>query len=479
MKFLLKTSLAGLAITGLMACHSEDKKNTPATGLVKDSVTTFEKVEKGNILVWKATNDTTISYAIYIPAVYDGVNALPAIAFFDPHGNGSLPLSNYKLLAEKYGFIFIGSNNAKNGNSPEQNIGYAEALLKDVETKVKIAKGRFYAAGFSGGARVAAGWAIQNTHIAAVIGMGAGFPNTDKPIEHPFPYIGIAGNQDFNLTELEELDHQLSQSRIIHQLLTFNGKHEWCPTAVFDKAITWLNFKAMGQHLIAKDSLAIQAYIAKTDSTIDSQESKKLYYEALTGKREKLEFLYGLQSTQEATALENQIKTLKQNPVVQKAIERKKEIRTDEKQLREALLNALATKDEKWWKPEVVKMNDPSKFQADQFLMNQRILNFLSLACYMNINQMLANRQVPEAAHFVELYAIIDPTNAEAPYIKAKIANSGGDNKTCIAQIKKAVEMGFNEPDRFAKEFKKILPEQDFNTLYAAMVNNNSLNKKK
>ena len=97
----------------------------------------------------------------------------------------------------------------------------------------------------------------------------------------------------------------------------------------------------------------------------------------------------------------------------------------------------------------------------------------------MNINQMLANRQVPEAAHFVELYAIIDPTNAEAPYIKAKIANSGGDNKTCIAQIKKAVEMGFNEPDRFAKEFKKILPEQDFNTLYAAMVNNNSLNKKK
>src|SRR5882672_10577374 len=59
--------------------------------------------------------DHTQSYALYIPAKGNGF-ALPVIYFFDPHGSGAFPLGKYKSLADKYGFIIIGSNNSKNGN---------------------------------------------------------------------------------------------------------------------------------------------------------------------------------------------------------------------------------------------------------------------------------------------------------------------------------------------------------------------------
>src|SRR5579871_4786818 len=52
--------------------------------------------------------DASQSYALYIPSIVNTA-ALPIIYFFDPHGNGSLPLNKYKSLADEYNFILVGS----------------------------------------------------------------------------------------------------------------------------------------------------------------------------------------------------------------------------------------------------------------------------------------------------------------------------------------------------------------------------------
>src|SRR5580658_5440998 len=58
--------------------------------------------------------DATQTYALYLPAGYADSAKLPVIIFFDPHGEGALPLNLYHDLADKYHFVLMGSNSSKN-----------------------------------------------------------------------------------------------------------------------------------------------------------------------------------------------------------------------------------------------------------------------------------------------------------------------------------------------------------------------------
>src|ERR1700749_4024462 len=81
--------------------------------------------------------DPAQSYALYIP-VRGGTGALPIVYFFDPHGDGSLPLKKYKSLADTYGFILAGSNNSKNGNDWPTTENIWQHLSGDTRTRLKI-----------------------------------------------------------------------------------------------------------------------------------------------------------------------------------------------------------------------------------------------------------------------------------------------------------------------------------------------------
>ena len=76
---------------------------------------------------------------------------------------------------------------------------------------MRIDDSRVYAAGFSGGARVACGLArILNMRPAGVIGCGAGLPEWLAPADLAgIPWFGTAGFGDFNLQEMKELEKEL------------------------------------------------------------------------------------------------------------------------------------------------------------------------------------------------------------------------------------------------------------------------------
>src|SRR6476659_1991592 len=85
-------------------------EDTVKVQLAKDSFTTGKIIGK---VVCK--NDASQSYALYIPVTQNNAT-MPVIYCFDPHGDGVLPLRNYKALADAYHYILVGSNNSKNGN---------------------------------------------------------------------------------------------------------------------------------------------------------------------------------------------------------------------------------------------------------------------------------------------------------------------------------------------------------------------------
>jgi hypothetical protein len=438
--------------------HNNDKKNSDTSvreiNLPKQN-TSFENIEKGKILNnRKCRADTGNDYALYIPLSYIPSVSQPVIVFFDSHGAGVLPLKKYKDLADRYGYIFAGSNNSMNGNSTELNLTFGNNLINDLESRLNIDKRRIYTCGFSGGSRVAAAVAIFTGGINTVIGCGAGFPNIDKPIENKFNYIGIAGTEDFNFDEMQELEDLLKKSDVEHIFIPFNGKHEWCPVGTMDRAFTWLKFKAMKQNLEPKDDSIIHSFLLKEKAHIAGLVKNKKEEAAYAATLQTLNFISGLSDDKELSELSSR---LENSNGVKKAKARMDELAKTEKSLKEEYLNAMALKDIPWWKRETQRLNDAGIFPPDQVIMNKRVLSFLSLACYMNINQMMKASQVNEAEHYVLLYKTIDPLNAEAPYLQAIIDLGKKNEKAALEQLELSAKLGFKEPDRFEKDFAGIL----------------------
>ena len=186
------------------------------------------------------TNDTNLSYAAYLPTNYDPANKYPVIFFYDAHANGYLPVSKYKDLAEKYGYILIGSNNSKNEVDWNTINNISQNMMNDAESRLSIDKSKIYTSGISGGAKVAGIICALSPDIKGSIGCAAAFPLTAETSSRNFDYIGFAGNEDFNMVGMKELDRNLGEKGMNHKLVIYDGKHEWPPADIYEEAFKWL-----------------------------------------------------------------------------------------------------------------------------------------------------------------------------------------------------------------------------------------------
>src|SRR5262245_3615917 len=123
----------------------------------------------------KCTADASQSYALYLPSSYSPNREWPVILAFDPGGRGRNGVERYQAAAEKYGYIVAGSNNSRNG-SPETGKA-VNAMSSDVFSRFNVDTRRIYAAGMSGGARVAFSVALGSQSIAGVMASSAGYPD--------------------------------------------------------------------------------------------------------------------------------------------------------------------------------------------------------------------------------------------------------------------------------------------------------------
>src|SRR3954469_12410706 len=141
-----------IPILCFLACSSQQpSQNQTADSIAKDSVIlqpTKDSFPKGKIIekvVCK--NNTSQSYALYIPNNHNN-EPLPVVYCFDPHGDGTLPLKNYRALADADQFILIGSNNSKNGNDWNTTQQMWNTLLADTQSRLPINSNRLYTCGF-------------------------------------------------------------------------------------------------------------------------------------------------------------------------------------------------------------------------------------------------------------------------------------------------------------------------------------------
>ena len=276
--------------------------------LVTNASAQTDSIPKGQIVERiAALNDSSQSYALYLPSNYTPNRKWPVLYAFDPGARGRVPVERFKEAAEKYGWIVLGSNNSRNG--PWNVVVNAwNAMLTDSHQRFAIDDERVYATGFSGGARAAVHIAAGCKCLAGVVANGAGFPSDLAPSSQMhFVFFGAAGVDDFNYAELKSLQDPLTKAGISHRLQTFNGRHEWPPISVATAAVEWMELHAIKSGKRPRDDGFINATWQQFLSDAKTLEEAKKYSEAYQLYNDLAASFKGLQDVAEIETKVNQL----------------------------------------------------------------------------------------------------------------------------------------------------------------------------
>lgn len=468
--------VAGISIASLFSCsssHNNDGHATKDPEKTQASVSNVkeENVVKGQIIekvICKA--DTSQSYALYLPSNYSSSKTYPVVFAFDPHGDGSLPVKNYKELAEKYHFILAGSNNSKNGTSWEDVQKIANTFFNDVQTRYYYNSQRIYCLGFSGGARIANSLTMNNGAITGVICAGAAAPAGPKTnTRENYYFMAITGNADFNYVEMKKYDLvDLAGHSIKHRLLVFDGKHEWPPVATMDEAFLWMELNQMRKVPKEKNDSIIKKGIETATKELQEALNKKEMLAAYECCRKTINFYENLGDLSYFINTYEQLKTDKSIDI---ALQKEEASWQKEENLKKKYMDAVQSNDANWWKKDIAAVNTKIKNgPREEALMNKRVLSYLSLMMYMQTTEFLKQRNTAGADYFSKLYLLVDPTNPEAHYLAAELSAIQANPADAIKFLNSAVKNGYTDKKKLenddafrnmkaSAEFQKVLGE--------------------
>ncbi len=460
----------------LFSCGNADTKKEPPSSYVPANPATKEMpadtFAEGTVIKNIACRaDASNTYALYLPNKIKKGKKYPVLFLFDAHARGSLPLIKYKDLADRYGVILACSNSSKNGQDGNTMFLIASGFIEDVLHRVPADVQNLYAGGFSGGARVAIGIALQDNRMKGIIANSAGFDPHQEPLRKSVCFVALVGNEDFNLAELKNTQVALNSTGNTNDLLIFNGKHDWAPVNDMDKAFLLLSLEGIRAKRLERNDSILNASFAA-----DAQQAERM----LKGKSDLLTraavcnlmnlYYRDLKPVEKYAAELNQIHA---DPAYQKALADQDGKSQAERALQDKYAQDVRDKDMPWWNTEVARLENENRSSKDKekVILNKRLLAYLSLVAFMNANNALNQNALPEAEHFLALYKLVDPLNSEWAYLLARLHMAQNDQPGAIANLDEAVKLGFNDLDRVRqqKEFQPLLGDPKFNEVLAKM----------
>lgn len=389
-----------------------------------------------------------ISVAMYLPKGLSAKSKMPVIYFFDPQGNGALPIELYKTIADKHGYILIGSNNIRNGlQQNELNEAFLATVLF-VNNQLPIDKKRQFTAGFSGGAKLAMLYASQYSDIIGAIACGGSMPilNSVKP---GYYYAGIVGNADFNYLECRQTFNVFEKYGFDYTAVTFDGKHEWPPLNYFELAVNGLTMYSVKMKLLdINEKWADNLYKQLTDSVTLYGQNNRLIdkYETL---QQINRWFYGVKSISD---IKKQTGILQNDAQFIAQMRNKQTMVQTEIALRSDYIRALGNKDFEWWKTEIENFGKDNPSNSEQNLVKKRLLSYLSMVTYSLAKTDLDELNFDGALNKIKVYQLVDPQNPDVYLTYARYYMLNSDTESMKTNYKKAVELGFNTPQLYAND---------------------------
>jgi len=396
------------------------------------------------------SNEASHSYEIYLPAGYDSTKAYPVIFSFDSHGSGSTAISGFKQGADRYGFIIVGSNLIRNG-IPEYEKRISE-LISDVKIRFMIDNKAVYTAGFSGGARMANYYGLQN-QLTGIISCGAGFKQKDIEGTGVNIYVyNIAGTRDCNFGETAYLPSSPECSSEKYISVQFTGIHEWPSSLVLTEAIEFMYVRLVLDKLRDESSVSISSIIDEKKQEIDSLKktnNKLALYKSLekaskmfAGKSEGKDFADELTNMNNDNTFIESLSTLKQ------ALQM-------ETMLDQGYVSAMTEESLPWWQTELKALKDStqSNKKGDMIDMMYRAKAYIGMVCFSFTNNAAKKKDIPQLEKMLSIYEMTEPQNPDLYYYKAYYSLLKNEKEKIVANMKKAYELGFEDSVRLQSDF--------------------------
>lgn len=419
-------------------------------------------IRTGSISTLSCKLDVTNTYEVYLPTTLIDSAVYPVVIFFSPDGDGIVPLEKYKSIAEEWEFILVGSNYTKNGMDANLAMNGANNLVNDVVSRFNVDGARIYLSGFSGGARIAGGLALQRMDVTGVICCSA----TPAASVAPRGFIGIAGLGDMNYLEMKKFQSASTATTSLHELLVFDGKHEWPPVKVMENAMLMISLyqpgnAASGDPNKMSDSLTANV-IAQCDTL--SKISCMLEYQLLASVERAEKNLSG------SGAIADRKKKLEGSSCVKNDEKKWAAIEAQESDLQKVLSESVLSRDTIWWRQNADSYFETTKTGPEKF-MRQRLRGYVSLLCYTYCNQAFSMNNVHAAEKLVKVYSIVDPTNNEWAYLQSGLYMRLNMIDYAIASMNTAVALGFNDRKRVERDpvFIPVMNDPRFQEILAEM----------
>ncbi len=396
-------------------------------------------------------SDSNQSYALYLPSGYDSARTWPILYCFDPGARGGVPVELFREAAEQYGYIVAGSNNSRNG--PEgRNAESMNAMGNDTQERFAIDRARVFAAGMSGGARVACGFAQSGSSFAGVIAFAAGFPGAQVPDKIRFLFFGAAGVDDFNYPELRRLDGDLDRLGAARRIVTFDGGHGWPPAAVCIQAVEWLELQSMKAGIRAQDPAMIDRLFEKAAGAIRAAELARRPGEVYLLTKAAAEDFRGLKDITDWTGKASRLENSKD---VRKYLEEEKEQEVSQNRSQAELLaywnQRYYGEDTAGAVPRFAALLQELKRQSEASRdtgarrVARRTLQGSYIYAIEQSRAIAERKDYAAAAQMLEFAVAIHPDRPQVLYSLASVYAKAKDRRGALNALKRAVSSGFRD----------------------------------
>lgn len=430
-----------LLLLAMNSCSSQPTTTESTIPLDDSVVTSPDSLPRGVILSGRTSVLTGRSYACYLPASNTQGEKSPVLLLLDPHADALLPLTRYRSLADKYGFLLVASGDVQNGLSLEESSRMVGDLLEEIRTRLPGDANGISLIGFSGAAKAAMAATSQVANILSVVYCGAAFP--PGSFLPPVPSLGITGLQDMNMSEVIYYYTSMDSSNLSHSLYLHRGKHEWPEPDDFEAAVAWC--LAQQCRLTGScDTASLRTLQARSLSGIDVESDLVLKNIRLQNHVITFKKLFDTQPT------ESELIRLQQSSAFRSADQAFGASLNREMQERAMIQDALVQRDLAWWDNQIRTWR-----RAGHDPVNERLLSYVSLACYGYSRSSLLSVRLDEADHYLSLYQKADPKNSEWAFLRACYYAQKGMRNEAVNSLKESVRLGLKDPNKIRTE--KIL----------------------
>ncbi|WP_421763237.1 TPR end-of-group domain-containing protein [Ekhidna sp.] len=383
-------------------------------------------------------NDKSQSYALYLPSNYTTEKKWPIVYFFEPAARGSLPVRLYSEVAEELGYILACTYNSRNG-SYDNSFKAADALFLDTEQKLSIDYYKIILSGFSGGSRLALSIAVISNAASGVIGVGAAQPAVPAYMvleKKEFKYAGLVGARDMNYVEHKTFRSQMNAMQMDNLLLISNFGHKWADPKDFRAALLWMQGDSLQFQEAIKDKIISQGDSIPLSDVIDLNNLIK-------GEN----FVSTNAKTSKKTLKEEQ-KLIRKELLLKKIISDSINYAFDLSSLNNPSIRWVSRRAEKLKNQRDKSDNIPEKMMID------RLLNFISAACYETALQMKSQGFTKKALVGITIWETVTGFEIYGHWLKARIYAVEKDTDQALNHLKIALASGkikktsvFLEPD--------------------------------